>query len=173
MNVKPELRDDFGNISSCFKVYIVSHMARAMGLTEERFNDIFRDAITPLGQHFASVWQAYSEYHLLPAARMGETYKWSTAGEVLDHIWGTYGKGVPKDVPAPANRKSWTELDWNAWVVWELFKMRVRSIQGPLRCHRLEDIQTYEIVWALRLNRMYHDKQLRPWRVGGRKVTAA
>jgi hypothetical protein len=47
--------------------------------------------------------------------------------------------------PPPEDRDGWSSLDWNAWIVYELFKMLYQFSQGPLYGQGLsEEMACYE-----------------------------
>lgn len=143
-----------------FKANVVRDMARVMDMTSRQFNDIFRDGKTKVGQRFTEVWQEYRQYHLQIQPSSNEVRALSDMQKVLNHIMSDFGKYTLLDrVPAASERGHWSPLDWNAWIVHELFKLTYKMREGPLHNRGIKAEMAYQIVWSLRANRLYHDKE--------------
>jgi hypothetical protein len=144
-----------------FRVNAVREMARVMHMTPREFNETFRDAKNTVGERFAELWQEYRQYYLQP---MAENVAVRARAEgfptVLAHLQGDFGdKVLSIRAPPAAERGHWSSLDWNAWIVYELFQLTYKFSDGPLYGKDIKADMAYQIVWSLRTNHLYHDKE--------------
>lgn len=112
------------------KATVTTQMAGVMGLTVKEFNRIFRDGETETGESLLTVYS---------------------------HLETGFRNTCEHRCPRPEKRQHWKSIDWNAWVLDRLVRILWKDPSGPLNEMDMSEEVAYQVVWALRKNRLYHD----------------